>query len=140
MYAIQLFQFVYLRLSQLAAAIWLFYFSKLIEFLDTVFFIMRKKTNQVTFLHVYHHVTMPLIWWIAVKWYAGGMCKYISIHTKSIVYIYTCYNLSHDVVLYRATVMVDFAIFMQHFSLQCSTLLCTLSCTSTTSSLHSALS
>ncbi|XP_064400005.1 very long chain fatty acid elongase 4-like [Halichondria panicea] len=58
---------------RLAAAIWLFYFSKLIEFLDTAFFILRKKSNQVTFLHVYHHVTMPLIWWIAVKWYAGGM-------------------------------------------------------------------
>lgn len=62
---------------QLAAAVWLFYFSKLIEFLDTFFFILRKKDNQVTFLHVYHHVTMPLIWWIAVKWYAGGMCKFL---------------------------------------------------------------
>ena len=61
--------------QQLAAAIWMFYFSKFIEFLDTLFFILRKKNNQVTFLHVYHHATMPFIWWIAIKWFAGGMGK-----------------------------------------------------------------
>ena len=59
-------------LPQLAAGIWLFYFSKLIEYLDTIFFILRKKNNQITFLHVYHHVSMFFIWWIAAKWFAGG--------------------------------------------------------------------
>ena len=34
-------------------------------------FILRKKDRQVTFLHVYHHVTMPLLWWIGIKWVAG---------------------------------------------------------------------
>jgi hypothetical protein len=53
--------------------VWFFYFSKLVEFLDTLFFILRKKNNQVSVLHVYHHSTMPFIWWIAVKWFAGGM-------------------------------------------------------------------
>ena len=36
-----------------------------------IMFILRKKTRQVTFLHVYHHVTMPLLWWIGIKWVAG---------------------------------------------------------------------
>ena len=51
----------------------MFYFSKLIQFLDTLFFILRKKDSQITFLHVYHHASMLFIWWIAVKWFAGGM-------------------------------------------------------------------
>ena len=40
---------------------WLFYASKFIELLDTIFFIMRKKFNQVSFLHVFHHGKMILI-------------------------------------------------------------------------------
>uniref|UniRef100_A0A3P9DHJ6 Elongation of very long chain fatty acids protein n=1 Tax=Maylandia zebra TaxID=106582 RepID=A0A3P9DHJ6_9CICH len=43
-----------------------------IEYLDTVFFILRKKFNQVTFLHVYHHCSMFTLWWIGIKWVAGG--------------------------------------------------------------------
>uniref|UniRef100_A0ABM0GNH4 Elongation of very long chain fatty acids protein n=1 Tax=Saccoglossus kowalevskii TaxID=10224 RepID=A0ABM0GNH4_SACKO len=56
----------------IAAALWWYYFSKGIELLDTVFFILRKKNNQLSFLHVYHHSTMFILWWIGVKWVAGG--------------------------------------------------------------------
>ena len=56
-----------------ARAIWLYYVSKLLEFTDTTFFVLRGKFSQVTFLHVYHHATMPLIWWIGTKWHAGGI-------------------------------------------------------------------
>ena len=37
-----------------------------------VFFIMRKKNSQVTFLHVYHHCTMIVNWWFGVKLIPGG--------------------------------------------------------------------
>ncbi|CAG2111880.1 unnamed protein product [Medioppia subpectinata] len=30
-------------------------FTKLFDLCDTVFFVLRKKSNQITFLHVYHH-------------------------------------------------------------------------------------
>jgi len=40
--------------------------------LDTIFFILRKKKNQLTFLHIYHHSTMFCLWWIGVKYVAGG--------------------------------------------------------------------
>ena len=50
----------------------LYYASKLLEMFDTVFFILRKKNNQLTFLHVYHHSTMFGLWWIGVKYVAGG--------------------------------------------------------------------
>ena len=46
-----------MRMTKIA---WLYYVNKYIELLDTVFFVMRKKWNQVTFLHVYHHAIMPI--------------------------------------------------------------------------------
>ena len=45
----------------LAFACWLFYVQKYWEWLDTIFFIMRKSWRQVSFLHVYHHATVPLL-------------------------------------------------------------------------------
>ena len=47
---------------------WLYYINKYIELLDTVFFVMRKKWNQVTFLHVYHHAIMPIWAYNQVNW------------------------------------------------------------------------
>lgn len=44
-------------------------------FLFKVFFILRKKNNQVTFLHVYHHATMIINWWMAAKYVPVGQCK-----------------------------------------------------------------
>ncbi|XP_034412111.1 elongation of very long chain fatty acids protein 1a [Cyclopterus lumpus] len=53
---------------------WLFYFSKFLELLDTVFFVLRKKQGQITFLHVFHHSFMPWTWWWGVTLTpAGGM-------------------------------------------------------------------
>lgn len=50
----------------IAHYLWWFYFSKHIEFMDTVFMILRHKLDQVSLLHVYHHFTMPIFWWIGV--------------------------------------------------------------------------
>ncbi|KAI5646317.1 GNS1/SUR4 family domain-containing protein [Phthorimaea operculella] len=51
---------------------WWYYFAKITELLDTVFFILRKKNNQVTFLHVYHHTVMPLFSYYGVRYYPNG--------------------------------------------------------------------
>ena len=37
-----------------------------------IFFILRKKNSQVTFLHVFHHTIMPWTWWFGVKFAAGS--------------------------------------------------------------------
>jgi len=37
-----------------------------------VFFILRKKDDQVTFLHVYHHTLMILSTWIVSKFLPGN--------------------------------------------------------------------
>lgn len=36
-----------------------------------VFFVLRKKNSQVTFLHVYHHSIMPFTWWFGVRFAPG---------------------------------------------------------------------
>lgn len=81
--------------NRLAAALWWFYFSKIIEFIDTFIFILRKKNNQISFLHVYHHSTMPLLWWIGIRWFAGGV-SFFSALINSMVHIimYTYYFLA----------------------------------------------
>jgi elongation of very long chain fatty acids protein 4 len=43
---------------RLLDAIWWYFFSKSIELLDTVWMVLRKKNNQITFLHVFHHSSM----------------------------------------------------------------------------------
>jgi len=57
---------------RMAAACWWFFFSKIIDTFDTIFFILRKKNSQVTFLHVYHHGSMILNWWLGAKYTPGG--------------------------------------------------------------------
>ncbi|EDV28504.1 uncharacterized protein TRIADDRAFT_19695, partial [Trichoplax adhaerens] len=76
----------------MAEILWLYYFSKIIELLDTIFFILRKKESQITFLHVYHHASMMILWWLNVKWGAaffGPLCNSL-IH----VFMYLYYGLS----------------------------------------------
>ncbi|CAB0035566.1 unnamed protein product [Trichogramma brassicae] len=50
---------------------WWYFFSKITELLDTVFFILRKKYNQVSFLHVYHHTITALFSWCYLKFLPG---------------------------------------------------------------------
>jgi hypothetical protein len=40
---------------------WMYFASKFADLLDTAFFVLRKKNNQITLLHVFHHSVMPLI-------------------------------------------------------------------------------
>lgn len=51
---------------------YLYYMSRVIDLLDTIFFVLRKKDNQVTFLHVYHHVVMVLGCYTLLKFQSGG--------------------------------------------------------------------
>ena len=37
-----------------------------------VFFVLRKKMSQVSFLHVYHHASMPLLIWLGPHYLSGG--------------------------------------------------------------------
>lgn len=57
---------------------------KLVELVETVFFVLRKKQNQVSKLHVYHHVSTATLAWILVK-YTAGQSEMISYENEMII-------------------------------------------------------
>lgn len=60
---------------------WVHYTNKYLEFLDTVFMVLRGRMDQVSFLHVYHHATIAWCWWIGLSLmptgdsYFGALCN-----------------------------------------------------------------
>nr|BBF94989.1 elongation of very long chain fatty acids protein 9 [Orthetrum albistylum] len=64
---------------RMANACWWYFFCKLIELLDTVFFVLRKKNNQISFLHLYHHTLMPVCAWIGTKFLPGGHGTFLGV-------------------------------------------------------------
>lgn len=74
---------------------WWYYISKLTEFADTVFFVLRKKDNQISLLHLYHHSLTPLETWICVKFLAGGHGTFSNLVNNFVhVLLYAYYMLS----------------------------------------------
>jgi len=75
----------------MARAVWLYYIAKITELLDTVFFVLRKKQRQISFLHLYHHTLMPVCAFIGVKYFAGGhgtLLGFINSFIHIIMYAY----------------------------------------------------
>ncbi|KAJ8346163.1 hypothetical protein SKAU_G00303560, partial [Synaphobranchus kaupii] len=80
---------------RMAKACWWFFFSKVIELSDTLFFILRKKNDQLTVLHVYHHGTMICSWWVGVKYVAGGQSFLIGMINSFVhIVMYLYYGLA----------------------------------------------
>ncbi|XP_063051060.1 elongation of very long chain fatty acids protein 7a [Engraulis encrasicolus] len=80
---------------RMVRACWLYYFSKFFELLDTIFFVLRKKNNQISFLHVFHHSIMPFTWWFGVKFAGGGLGTFHGLLNCIVhVIMYTYYGLS----------------------------------------------
>lgn len=52
--------------------VWIHYNNKYIELLDTLWMILRKKNNQISFLHCYHHVLLIWSWFLVCKVESGG--------------------------------------------------------------------
>jgi len=71
---------------------WWYYFCKFTEFLDTVFFVLRKKNDQITTLHVIHHSVMPAAVWWGVKFAPGGHGTFFGfLNTTVHIVMYTYY-------------------------------------------------
>ena len=56
--------------------LWIYTVSKVVEFMDTVLMVIRKKQNQVTFLHLFHHASILNIWWWVQTFLPGGQGEY----------------------------------------------------------------
>ncbi|KAL4711174.1 hypothetical protein ACJJTC_015283 [Scirpophaga incertulas] len=80
---------------EILAIIWWYFAAKVSELLDTVFFVLRKKYSQVTFLHLYHHSIMMIGTWAMLKYSPTQTVLFVGI-TNSMVHIvmYTYYGLA----------------------------------------------
>lgn len=57
---------------RMAKLIWIFYVSKLPEFVDTFLMVLKHNYRQISFLHLYHHSTIFVIWFIVTCKAPGG--------------------------------------------------------------------
>lgn len=65
------------RAMKISETCYLYFATKVMDLLDTVFFVLRKKQNQVSFLHVYHHTGMVVLIWHGCKYFAGGHSMFL---------------------------------------------------------------
>jgi len=66
---------------------YLFYLSKMYEFLDTVFQVLRKKSLQ--FLHVYHHCVTLMLCWVTIV--EGNPMQWADISANLFVHVIMYY-------------------------------------------------
>lgn len=45
---------------------------KMADYMDTIFFVLRKQKSHISFLHLYHHSLMGLVGYIGVRFAPGG--------------------------------------------------------------------
>ncbi|GFY52424.1 elongation of very long chain fatty acids protein 4 [Trichonephila inaurata madagascariensis] len=69
----------FICIEEFGRVMWFLYITKFIDLLDTVFFVLRKKQAQVTFLHVFHHsgICLLVFWFmIHTEEVAGSYCAF----------------------------------------------------------------
>jgi elongation of very long chain fatty acids protein 4 len=66
--------------------VWVHYNNKYVELLDTLWMILRKKNNQISFLHCYHHILLIWAWFLVCKVETGGDC-YFGATVNSFIHI-----------------------------------------------------
>lgn len=80
---------------KLARTMWLGTMLKVFDLIETGVFVLRKKNRQVSFLHVYHHVSTILLAWFVTKYVPVAMASFNMIINCSVhVIMYTYYFLS----------------------------------------------
>ncbi|XP_023935599.2 elongation of very long chain fatty acids protein [Bicyclus anynana] len=81
--------------EEILFTIWLYFAAKVSELLDTVFFVLRKKDNQITFLHLYHHSIMMVGTWAYLKHWPSTTLFFIGFLNSTVhVFMYTYYGLA----------------------------------------------
>ncbi|XP_073820613.1 very long chain fatty acid elongase 7-like isoform X1 [Musca autumnalis] len=73
----------------------LYYVAKYLDLFDTIFFLLRKKFNQISFLHVYHHAFMIFgtHWGLSVT-FASHLSLIVVLNSLVHVVMYTYYLLA----------------------------------------------
>jgi len=79
----------YYRLA--ADMIWYFIISKVSDLLDTVFLVLKKKNDHISFLHVYHHTNMVIFTWTYLKFIQdphGLLVGWLNASVHTVMYSY----------------------------------------------------
>lgn len=80
---------------RMASVLWVYFIVKIVDLLDTVIFSLRKKSSQITFLHVFHHFSMVCNAWAGVKFVAGGQTFFLAMLNSFVhVIMYSYYGFS----------------------------------------------
>jgi hypothetical protein len=70
---------------------WWYFFSKYIDYLDSLFFVLRKKFGHLSTLHVVHHGIMPFTAWWGIRFVGGGhttFCGFLNMGVHVVMYFY----------------------------------------------------
>lgn len=69
---------------------YVYYVSKFLDLFDTIFFVLRKKFQNISGLHVFHHSVMPCAGWIGLKYSAyhcAGFIPFVNAFIHTIMYV-----------------------------------------------------
>jgi len=72
-----------------------YFISKLTDLIDTIFFVLNKKYQNISLLHVIHHAIMPINTYFVIRYMPGGHSSFMAL-LNSLVHIvmYTYYGVS----------------------------------------------
>lgn len=100
---------------------------KISDFLDTLFFILLKKTSHVSFLHVYHHASTMMVAFVVFRFIKTEQSLlYAAVNSVVHVVMYTYYLLTSLGYKPRWKKMVTILQLLQFFSLMLMTILLTI--------------
>ena len=85
----------YLDNLQMVYCTWICLVSKFVDFIDTFCLVARKKFDNVSLLHVYHHSIMPINVWFGVRFIPGGHGTFFGLINAFVhIIMYTYYLIS----------------------------------------------
>ncbi|EZA51806.1 hypothetical protein DMN91_003402 [Ooceraea biroi] len=81
--------------EKMLGMVWWALILKLIDFIETVVFVLRKKYRQVSVFHVYHHISTAVYVWIILRYLPHGHIMYmLTLNCSVHVIMYSYYFLS----------------------------------------------
>ncbi|XP_052742276.1 elongation of very long chain fatty acids protein 7-like [Bicyclus anynana] len=122
----------------IAVLYWKFMAAKVLDLFDTVFYVLRKKSSQLTILHIYHHMFMVVVSWCSLKYDPSDHWAFMAVINCSIhAVMYTYYGLAAMGPAYAKYLwwkkyltmmqLVQFMLIITHIVIQTSTSPCPVS-------------
>ncbi|AIN95556.1 fatty acid elongase, putative [Leishmania panamensis] len=103
---------------------WIFihYLTKFLDMFDTYFMLLRKKEEQLTFLHIYHHLTIGFIWGLLLQHGVANGTAFFGAWINSAVhalmyfhYLYTSLGYKNPLKKYLTQIqMIQFVLCILH--------------------------